>query len=576
MKKVNIAYISPLIAFFLAGCVSSNADGFEIDPSEPGSATVRIYKDNDSTASGRFIPPSKVKIAYTYDSLSGILSNNENVCPSVGDVNLLVIPVHLPGGDEYKTEAVRKNIEQVFFSEDDAALGFPSVREYYQESSYGKLSFSGKVTEWFDATALKDEEGNPLLSSDLDVTQGTSGTIVKILEEATDWAFETQGISLSDYDKNGDGSIDAIWLVYDHLDWSSQAAISYSKDPTYDFGDLNSAFWNFTGWDTNTLPSLSSPTTSAFSWASFDMMYTGYCEKDENDAPLLGNLSSIKLDSHTFIHETGHLLGLNDYYSSSDSYYHPAGQSTMMDENVGDLDTYSKMVLGWVTPYVVYGTSEIVIPTVSKSDHAAIVIPSEYASISSDIEASINRGDIDDFTYSFNPFSEYLLIDLYSPEGLNGLDAYGQIVNDREGTMTATGLRIYHIDARIFKCSVVSYDGGTRLNYVDGYVWDGDLSNFASNEAILMPFSNDMIESSTFGLPSSFDYFDEIRLLEAHKINTFNNGKYASNDTLWTTSSDPFDINAFGYQFFNGEYSFDGGEDLPFLIAAKTLKEIAI
>jgi len=574
-KKTTFIALLALSAL-LGACSSEGGEGFEIEPSEPGSATVRIYKDNDSTATGRFIPPSKVRISHTYDSLSGILSNNENVCPSTGDVNLLVIPVHLPDGDAYKTDRVRTDIERIFFSEDDEGLGFPSVHEFYEESSYGKLKFGGKVTDWFDATALKKIDGTPLLSSSLDVTQGTSGTIVSILEAATDWAFETQDISLSDYDKNGDGSIDGIWLVYDHLDWSSEASIAYSEDPNADLSGLNSAFWNFTGWDTNTLPSLETPTTSAFSWASFDMMYTGYCDYDENEAPLFGDFSKIPLDSHTFIHETGHLLGLNDYYSSSDSSYHPAGQSTMMDENVGDLDTYSKLVLGWVTPYIAYGTSEIVLPTVSSSDHAAIVIPSDYASISQDVEASIKRGDIDSYGYEWNPFSEYLLIDLYAPEGLNGRDAYGDIVHGREGTMTGTGLRIYHIDARIFKCSVVAYDGGTKLNYVDGYVWDGDLANFESDEAILMPISNDFVESSTFGLPSSFDYFDEIRLLEAGKINTFDNGEYASNATLWTTSSDPFDINSFGYQFFDGEYSFDGGEDLPFLIAAKTLKEISL
>lgn len=555
---------------------STSSDGFEIDPNDDGSATIRIYKNNQSKSTQRFIPPSKVNMQYSFNSLSGILSNNENVCPSIGNVNLLVIPVHLPNGDEYKTEAIRSDIEKMFFSSSDSRLGYKSIKDYYYESSYGKLNFQGKVTDWFDATSIKDDSGNQLITSDLDITQGTSGTIIKILQAATSWAIETQGINIKDYDQNNDGSIDGIWLVYDHLDWSTQSLIEIEKDPSYDTSKLNSSFWNFTGWDTTTSPDLDNPTTSAFSWASFDMMYTSYCDLNSNDVPQLNDLTSIPLDSHTFIHETGHLLGLNDYYSSSDSYYHPAGKFTMMDQNVGDLDSYSKMLLGWVTPYVVYGTSEIVIPTVSSSDHAVIVIPTNYDEISSEIEGYINRGAIDYYTYDFNPFSEYLMIDLYSPTGLNENDVYGPIINDREEGMTATGVRIYHIDGRIFKCNVVEYDGGTKLNYVDGYVWDGDLNNFERNQAILMPISNDKIESSTFGLPSSFDSYDEIRLLEATGINTFDNNYYSSNSTLWNLDSSPFDINTFGYQFFNGNYCFNDGEDIPFLIEVETLKGVGL
>ena len=38
--------------------------------------------------------------------------------------------------------------------------------------------------------------------------------------------------------------------------------------------------------------------------------------------------------------------------------------------------------------------------------------------------------------------------------------------------------------------------------------------------------------------------------------------------------SDPFDILTFGYQFFNGEYTFNDGSALPFKISVKTLQGV--
>lgn len=538
---------------------------------DEGTATIKIFKDNNSTSKERYISPSRVDIKYTYDDLSGILANNENVCPSIGDVNLLVIPVHLPttSKTQYNTEEIRSDIEKVFFSENDSRLGFKSLKEYYKESSYGKVNFSGKVTEWFDVSKYTN------VNTISKVTAGMDGSIVsEILPKAVSWAKETQEINLKDYDKNQDGSIDAIWLVYDHLDFMTE----YSLFP--DTASLNQSLWNFTYWDTNTLPTDYSldenkdPTTSGFTWASFDMMYTSYANLDNNGVVDFSNLNSIPLDSHTYIHEMGHLLGLDDYYANDDDYYHPAGKTTMMDQNICDLDSYSKMLLGWVKPYVVYGTSEILIPKANASDRGVIVIPSNFEEISERIEKLSKQNKLDDFRYEFNPFSEYIMIDLYTPDGLNQQDSFGRYINGREDlTLKETGVRIYHIDSRIFKCTIINYEGGQMLNYVDGYEWDGGTIN--PNQAILMPISNQKLESTSFQLPTSFDFFDQIRLLEASGLNTFNYDFSANEYTLWTTESDPFSIEKFGQQFFNANYTFNDGSALPFKVVVTTLKEIS-
>lgn len=571
-KKALITTVS-LLSLLLTSCGQransgngSNTGDIQVDTDASGLATVRIYKNNDYSSNGRFVPADKVDLELNYNDLSGTLSNNKSVMPSLGDANLLVIPVHLPGGNEYKTDKVKSDIEKVFFGDkDDSSLGFKSVKQYYSEASYGKFNLSGTVTDWFDATTL--------VSDVKDITSGTYGTIVnKILRGAVDWAGSSQGINLKDFDNNEDGNIDGVYLVYDHLDWTTENYIQHESNPQFDSSTLNQAFWNFTYWDFYSESKNDKPSTSGFSWSSFDMMYTSYCERNKNDTPDLSDLSKIKLDSHTFIHEFGHLLGLEDYYSSSDSSYHPAGESTMMDQNIGDLDSYSKMLLGWVTPYVVYGTSEITITNVSKnSGNSVIVIPSNYAEISQSVEDAIKGNRIDKFRYTFNPFSEYLMIDLYTPDGNNEQDTYGPYVFDRSAMANKVGVRIYHIDSRIFKCKVVDYMGGQKLSYVDGYVWDGQM--LQDDEAILMPISNNMSESKNFQLPQSFDYFDQIRLLESSGINTFDKNGMMTNQTLYYSESKPFDIMSYGYQFFNGCYTYDDGNELPFKVKVLNVED---
>ncbi len=571
MKKRSLLLIAiPLFA--LVSCSGNSTpieDVIYLTNKDSGTATIKIFKDEAATSKERYISPKNVKVSMTYNDLSGWLSNNENVCPSVGDVNLLVIPVHLPGSS-FNTPEVKEDIEKVFFGKDDSDNGYISLSEYYYESSFGKLNFQGFVTDWFDVTKYTN------IKSLDDITMGTAGTIVtEILREATEWAFDAyDSLNRKDYDQNNDGSIDGIWLVYDHYNYFNQFLI----EPDSSEGDLNEAFWNYTSWDWyGDSPNLDVPTTSGFSWASFDQIYSAYAEYNEHDVPDFTNLDSIPLDSHTFIHETGHLLGLDDLYTSDGRS--PTGRSTMMDQNIGDLDPYSKLVLGWVTPYVVYGSSEILLTQNMYDDHSVIVIPSNYEEISTEIE-NLSDEEKENYIYEFNPFSEYLIVDLYSPLGLNYKDTYGNedgyYVHGREKCVASTGVRIYHCDSRIFKCTIVNYDGGQKLYWnEDNLEWNGE--ELTKDQAIMTCISNDRTESSSFGLPQSYDYFERLRLLEATGTNTFDlastglvNG-YASKDTLRNIGSKEFNIYTFGYQFFNGNYTFNDGNELPFKIKVNTL-----
>ena len=378
VKKKLLLLAVPFLT--LVSCQPGETDDLQnvsyLTDEDSGTATIKIFKDESATSTDRYISPKNVEVSMDYNAISGTLSNNENVCPSVGDVNLLVIPVHLPGS-EFNTPEIKSDIETAFFGKESERNGFMSLSEYYYESSFGKLNFQGFVTDWFDVTQYTD------IKELSDITMGNSGTIItEIFRKAVDWAFSNPSYNLNkaDYDKNQDGSIDGVWLIYDHYNYFNQALIN----PNSSSDDFNEAFWNYTSWDWGTPYNQEDPTTSGFSWASFDQLYSAYAEYDENDVPDFSDFSSIDLDSHTFIHETGHLLGLDDLYTSDGR--RPTGSSTMMDQNIGDFDPYSKLALGWITPYVVYGSSEILLPYNTYNDHSVIVIPSNYEEISARIE----------------------------------------------------------------------------------------------------------------------------------------------------------------------------------------------
>ena len=575
MKKKLLLLAFPFLS--LVSCQSTN--GGEIGDyvsyltdKDSGTATIRIFKDESATSTERYISPKNVELSMDYNTISGTLSNNENVCPSVGDVNILVIPVHLPGS-EFNTPEIKEDIETAFFGKEDDRNGYMSLSEYYYQSSFEKLNFQGFVTDWFDVT----EHTN--IKNLGDITAGTNGTIItEILRNAVDWAFSNPEYNLNrtDFDKNQDGSIDAVWMIYDHYNYFNQ----YALDPNSSAEDLNEAFWNFTSWDWyGPEPSYEEPTTSGFSWASFDQLYSAYADYDDNEVPDFSDFSSIPLDSHTYIHETGHLLGLDDLYTSDGR--RPTGSSNMMDQNVGDFDPYSKLALGWITPYVVYGSSEILIPYNTYNDHSVIVIPSNYEEISREIER-LTDAQKANYVYEFNPFSEYILIDLYSPLGVAYQDTYGNsqdglLVHGREACVADTGVRIFHVDSRIFKCRVVNSALGQTLYWdYNNLEWDG--TRLDEDEAIIMAISNERSESQTFQLDESYNYFERCRLLEANGTNTFDlsglTSQYASRETLWNVDSQDFDILTFGYQFFNGSYTYNDGSQLPFKISVETLQGV--
>ena len=141
-----------------------------------------------------------------------------------------------------------------------------------------------------------------------------------------------------------------------------------------------------------------------------------------------GDTSHCNIDAHTFIHEMGHVFGLEDYYDYSNHGYKPAGGFSMQDENVGAHDPYSALALGWGGAYIPTDTALINLKPFTTSGEMIILSPSWN---------------------SYNsPFDEYILIEYYTPDGLNEFDTTYQYDGRGQGS-SKPGIRLWHIDARL-------------------------------------------------------------------------------------------------------------------------------
>jgi hypothetical protein len=172
-----------------------------------------------------------------------------------------------------------------------------------------------------------------------------------------------------------------------------------------------------------------------YAWASYDFMYEGY--------------GSSEVDGHTYIHETGHVLGLDDYYSYTEGDWGAAGGLDMMDYNVLDHNAYSKFFLGWSDPFVVDGTKAATTINLSpfESSGQFILINDEW---------------------NGSAFDEYLAIEFYTPTGLNYQDSrVGGYPGNNVRGFTVPGIKIYHVDARL---GLFSSTSGAFLSYTDSAV----------------------------------------------------------------------------------------------------------
>ena len=196
----------------------------------------------------------------------------------------------------------------------------------------------------------------------------------------------------------------------------------------------------------------------------------------------------------------------------------------MMDYNIGDHNSYSKWMLDWVKPKV-YDFEEEVIDVKSFVDTGEfIVIPS-------------------DKNVNYSPLSEYLLIEFYTPTGLNNQDASYSYLGSYPKMFSDYGVRIYHVDSRLGE---FVYQNGDW--YYSDYIY-----NFTKNDLYTKTGSYNYFAIFNNNTPSySFEEDNNlIRLVSAFYGNdhVYREDQYASNKDLFKDGS-----MLSNFRFNNGNY----------------------
>jgi M6 family metalloprotease-like protein len=427
-------------------------------------------------------------------------SKDDGLCFEEGeDPYLLVVPLAFSDSDSNTFNEKTILLENAFFGSPSKNV-YESVASYYHRSSYGHITIKGEVTNWFTSSLSAEET--------LSLSQ-TSSTTLKVssnlANEIITW-LDNSDFDLTNYlDKDGK-YIRGLYVVYDY-------------PPNYQ--DTSSLFWAYVD---RADPINTTPAASTYAWSSIDFIGKNAYK-------------SHYVEANTFIHEVGHLFGLQDYYNTnSNSIYQPTGFFDMMDYNLGDHSSFSKYLLNWARPYIVNEPQDITIRSFTETGDF-ILMP----------------------TSSFNgtPYDEYILVEYFTSNGLNDSSSFSSYVyTDKDGKSRIFyypnhhGLRIYHIDARLVYYSSRS----SRIPL--GFVENLTAENLASYSNLYVGLAND-------NSPNSLSKKMLCHLLSAEGESDFQNGIAASNSTLFTYG-DTFGTTSDEYY----DFTFNkNGENLPLSIS---------
>jgi len=296
--------------------------------------------------------------------------------PTTGDVNVLILCVEFQDYPHYTDKATVES--KIFGDGNPDEYPYESLHNYYYRASYGKLNLQGDVLGWYQAPYNRSD----ILKTD----EGRENFIKEVFEY-----YDNQGFDFSKYDNDEDGKIDYFAIIWTgpHEDWAE-------------------FWWGYMTTFGDTDFEVDGVKLGGYSWQWENYYYPDPYDSNED----------IEYKPKVLIHETGHALGLPDYYDYDDSVGPKGGVGglDMMDYNWGDHNCFSKYVLDWLEPtIVVQGDREVELSYSEENPDVILVMPN----------------------YTENsPFGEFFMIQYRKRTG-----------NDK--TYPTDGLLIWHVDARL-------------------------------------------------------------------------------------------------------------------------------
>ena len=380
-------------------------------------------------------------------------------CPTEGDVKVLVIPVEFSDATA-SSKGYDVNKINLAFNGTGNDTDYRSVSEYYFESSNGKLNLDFYVyNEWFkpsNTSSYYQKQTIDYYGSELEIGDQM------VMDEAL--AYLSTIMDLSQFDSDNNGIIDAVVLI-------TTLEIDSREDTNF--------YWAYRYWNLYTdeegyYYEYDNVSANDYLWASYQFLFESSTGFDDEDA----------MNTYTFIHEFGHVLGVDDYYNYADGGEHPLDGADVMDSVSGDHNPFTKFNLGWIT------TSRLVVASDS------ITLSLKEFTGSGDTIIIANNWDS-----KLGAYQEYYVLMYYRHTGLNEDGLY--FVNE--------GVVMYHVNASLEK-NKEQNGYGEYETYYDVYNSNSDLNYYYGTEDNLIELCKSSSDTyvHTVGVSSSANLVDDL------------------------------------------------------------------
>ncbi len=395
-------------------------------------------------------------------------------CPTTGNVKVLVIPVEFSdvtaASQGYKLETI-----DTAFNGEAGSTDYLSVSDYYQTSSGGQLNLTFDVMDsWFRPSKNSAYYLNATMDYDGEEMEcGDQIIIDEFLQK-----YENS-MDFSKYDSDNNGYIDAIVLI-------NTLKIDYDVTMQWAY-----RFWNLYSDNDGYYYEYDGVSAYDYLWASYQFLFES-ADGEFNDKNAI--------NTYTYIHEFGHVLGAEDYYDTSyEDDYSPLGGYDMMDSESGDHNPYTKFNYGWITSSRLVTTSTSVTLTLN-----------DFTKTGDTVIIANNWDD------TLGAYQEYFVLIYYTNEGTNA-NGFGYF--DEEGIV------VYHVNASLYKETLDGetyydvYNNNTNPEDPNGYGTENNLIELVSNAGGGYVFGgNDSLASNTY-----LDNGDKISYV--FTVNALNDGQ---------------------------------------------------
>ena len=446
--------------------------------------------------------------------------------PCEGNPKILVFHIWFTDSNLYikanEKEQVRSDIEDAYFGS-NTDTGWRSVKTYYEELSNNKIHLTGVVTDWYTCSESSRQYYN--------IKTGQAKTN-QLVTTVVDWYREQSGdTTMTSFDSDHNGYLDGVMLIYGSPDYGAL------------YNDNASNMWAYCFWLQTGLRNKNKPNPNAFFWASYDFMYG---KESTIGSYHSGDTRFAKIDTHTFIHEMGHMFGLEDYYDYSGKYV-PAGGFSMQDYNVGCHDPYSATALGWTN--VLAPTDSCVLELKSFQSSREVILLN-------------NR-------FTGTPFDEYLLLELYTPDGLNEFDSHHMYKSSYPMGASNVGIRLWHVDARLLAC--LEEDDDMVIKYITNEM----TNQYRYTHAMSNTYYLKDADSNAYVTPLGEEYanYNILQLIKNSTYETYKSSSLMANYFLFRTG-DKFNIKNYSKQFVGGT-KFNNGEGIKWSFEVKSINSDA-